>query len=409
MDCSLSARSAAVQCDYRTPEPLGKASLTLTVDRKKRQPLSTVYYPGDGQKTAALVLIDISDAARKRTVTANVSSIRKIVAGLRPHQKIGVAVFDSEFRLLAPVGADVKALNAALDSISAGGMATEFYKSVIAGAKYLRSVTADRRALILMSDGKAEDSAYRREDAVKAFRDSGLEIIGLGYAERASDTPQLQVIERLAVDTGGEYIVAGGDASLPQDFVSAPFANLETGGQFTFDASDLSGNVAVKAKVTGQVGKAVELRTQIDVDANRTFSERLRALSKKHPLAFYGGIGFLIAIAVAAALLRRRAKARKPRIIEYGYLQEMDGQGTKHRIFKGAVRIGRGKECDIVLTNDTVSSKHAELIRRDDGWHITDLASANGLFVNDEKVVSVAIADTDLIEIGEVRLRFHTF
>ena len=50
---------------------------------------------------------------------------------------------------------------------------------------------------------------------------------------------------------------------------------------------------------------------------------------------------------------------------------------------------------------------HAEVHRRREGdFYIVDLASTNGLLVNENKVHQEELHDGDVIELGEVRLRF---
>jgi FHA domain/DUF1707 SHOCT-like domain len=44
--------------------------------------------------------------------------------------------------------------------------------------------------------------------------------------------------------------------------------------------------------------------------------------------------------------------------------------------------IGRAVDCDLVLRDQTVSRRHAELRRAGDGWMLTDLGSTNGTRVN---------------------------
>jgi hypothetical protein len=44
--------------------------------------------------------------------------------------------------------------------------------------------------------------------------------------------------------------------------------------------------------------------------------------------------------------------------------------------------LGRGSSCDYAIVDPTVSSRHAELIRTDDGWVVRDLGSRNGTRVN---------------------------
>ena len=48
--------------------------------------------------------------------------------------------------------------------------------------------------------------------------------------------------------------------------------------------------------------------------------------------------------------------------------------------------IGRSRNSDIVLADDTVSRDHAVLMRRDDGWLVSDTGSKSGVFVNNKKI-----------------------
>lgn len=49
--------------------------------------------------------------------------------------------------------------------------------------------------------------------------------------------------------------------------------------------------------------------------------------------------------------------------------------------------IGRGKSCDITISDPTVSRDHAVLLRRQDGWFITDTGSKSGTYVNGEPIM----------------------
>jgi hypothetical protein len=95
--------------------------------------------------------------------------------------------------------------------------------------------------------------------------------------------------------------------------------------------------------------------------------------------------------------------------IMFGWLQEMDKEGNpgpRHAISRNTLGIGRHKDNDIRIINDSVSAHHASIHRRRDGTpEITDLNSANGVYVNTKRVAHCVLKDDDLIEIGEVRLR----
>jgi pSer/pThr/pTyr-binding forkhead associated (FHA) protein len=61
-------------------------------------------------------------------------------------------------------------------------------------------------------------------------------------------------------------------------------------------------------------------------------------------------------------------------------------KGTRFRIERPLVHVGRGSHNDVVLADDSVSGSHASLERRDDGWHVVDARSRNGTYVDGERV-----------------------
>jgi hypothetical protein len=70
------------------------------------------------------------------------------------------------------------------------------------------------------------------------------------------------------------------------------------------------------------------------------------------------------------------------------------------------IRIGRHFEQDIVLENPEISREHT-LLRRDGSKYLAeDLKTANGTFVNGERIRSRALAPNDRIQIGEWTFRF---
>lgn len=63
--------------------------------------------------------------------------------------------------------------------------------------------------------------------------------------------------------------------------------------------------------------------------------------------------------------------------------------------------VGRDPGCDVVLTDPTVSRRHARLVARDGGWIVQDLESTNGTIVNRARVGRCRIAPGDRIQFGD--------
>jgi pSer/pThr/pTyr-binding forkhead associated (FHA) protein len=53
-----------------------------------------------------------------------------------------------------------------------------------------------------------------------------------------------------------------------------------------------------------------------------------------------------------------------------------------------------------------VSGHHAEILKRGDQFMIADLGASNGVFVRGKRVEKTPLENGDIIELGEVRLRF---
>jgi len=70
--------------------------------------------------------------------------------------------------------------------------------------------------------------------------------------------------------------------------------------------------------------------------------------------------------------------------------------------------IGRAEQCDIQLSEPTVSSRHAQLVCDGGKWRVVNLVSSNGILVNGEKRLSAYLADGDVIGLGRAKLVFYS-
>ena len=68
--------------------------------------------------------------------------------------------------------------------------------------------------------------------------------------------------------------------------------------------------------------------------------------------------------------------------------------------------MGRHLGSDIFLDEVTVSRKHAEFRVENDEFHVVDLGSLNGTYVNRQAVDSAVLANGDEVQIGKFRLIF---
>lgn len=83
--------------------------------------------------------------------------------------------------------------------------------------------------------------------------------------------------------------------------------------------------------------------------------------------------------------------------------------GARFLLDQDTTTAGRHPEADIFLDDVTVSRRHAEFRKNDDGqFEVVDVGSLNGTYVNREPRNSQALEVGDEIQIGKFRLVFIT-
>ena len=81
-------------------------------------------------------------------------------------------------------------------------------------------------------------------------------------------------------------------------------------------------------------------------------------------------------------------------------------EGSKYMLDAEVTLAGRHPDSDIFLDDITVSRRHAEVIRRADGFHVLDVGSLNGTYVNRDRVEDAKLSNGDELQIGKFKLVF---
>ncbi len=69
--------------------------------------------------------------------------------------------------------------------------------------------------------------------------------------------------------------------------------------------------------------------------------------------------------------------------------------------------IGRLDECDVALSDQKVSRRHAEVRPGAEGYLVVDLGSTNGTQVNGNRVTEHLLGDGDRIHLGDTEIKFE--
>ncbi len=70
--------------------------------------------------------------------------------------------------------------------------------------------------------------------------------------------------------------------------------------------------------------------------------------------------------------------------------------------------VGTEPDCTVVLTDQYMSSKHAEIKAEGGTWVLRDLGSTNGTFVNDKRIDQHELIDNDFVKFGQSLVKFKS-
>jgi hypothetical protein len=77
-------------------------------------------------------------------------------------------------------------------------------------------------------------------------------------------------------------------------------------------------------------------------------------------------------------------------------------------LIETVVLIGRKPDNTLQVEDNNVSKYHALLVKTDEGYRLYDLHSANGTFVNDDRITTTIIKNNDQLRIGPATFRFES-
>ena len=400
-----------VACDYSHAASFNAAQLTLEVSGSKTQldRKNITRYPAKDQKTAILAIFDVSDPRRSRTTQSVYPDVVTSLIGSKPkHVSLGVATFSSSLAVVLPVRSLTGPTEIPSETFAASGASTELYRAALSGIQTLASEKADRRVLVIVSDGKSEDTAYGLDDVVNSASNNRVPIVTLGISESASESPSLQSLRVLTERTGGVFLDLS-NKTVPADLQSTVLSPVEAGGRLRFNASRYYGTQRIKVVILDANKSKVELTTDFVFPDTRSTLQKIEGFFWAYWWALLGAmVGLaIVGFGIARVIRDRRQHASVTRLI--AELRGLDSTESVFEVRKPVVTLGRAVDNDIVLANSSVSSRHAELHKtRDGGVKLIDLGSTNGTLVNGSRVVSANLRDGDVLEIAEVRLQFKT-
>ncbi|MCH9809435.1 MAG: FHA domain-containing protein [Alphaproteobacteria bacterium] len=362
-------------------------------------------------------------------------------------QMIGLATAGRSFKEEAAIGSSrlrLDNIGRSLKKIEPSKKRSVILRSLEDAIEKAGEETADRRAVVVLTGTNPSESGVREGSLTDLARDKGVVLYFVSFGDKADNPSEL--LQGLGEKSHGEaFNVSDLSINELKEFASELSGRLENGSIVTIDATGLpaDGEVTLSADLedTGDVTTDAISYTRLTEDPwhltlQKQVSDNLIML-----LAVLGlGIGGLLVIrsrfsgrraqpvpvtapaghagTPAGAPIHAPADSlEETRILGPGFsgstpkplawltLEGSDAPAVP--LYTGNLRVGRDSASDIRLTNNSVHRQHAIIQMANDGvFSIHDLGTKNGIFVNGNRCGQKTLANGDLIELGEVKLRF---
>jgi len=409
-----------------------------------------------------VVALDTSKSIGKQGLERALELTLGILPELGAGTEAAVFTFDDQSRLLQARTSRPDDLRRALSGVAMSGRYTALYDALYDASRYLRDAPGARKAIVLVTDGRDENSSLKIEDGLKVAEESHIPVYAVGVGQVDE-----RILRRIAKLTGGEYFPpgSGSAAVVAARIAAAPGAS---GAVVDRTADKPSGRVSAPPRDAAPrpaapraglpaaatpaaaglrgiwIGVAVAVVALVALGwMTLGRRSRPRCATCRRPLpdrlsecAFCSREP---ATAPPAARTRAPADARPmdrtivadtaPTVVARvgptteEYLEKTivlrerpvlnvtrgPGMGLVYEVKTSApTSLGRAKVNDIVLNEDVaVSSEHCRIRPEDGKFVLHDLKSTNGTFVNDRRVTRQPLTEGDTIQVGETYLQFR--
>lgn len=340
-------------------------------------------------------------------------------------------------------------MNTLLSTIPVKGNRTELWRNTQAALKDLATRSSQRKILVLLSDGDAEDTtAYTREDVVKIAKDAHIRIVSLGYR----DTMGTQNLRKIAEDTGGSFWKADKAAhQLPSEFFRALTTLIRSHGIVTIPSMMLhptqSGKQDLNITFAHTGG---ESRLSLSVDTQKIAPPTPKPKITPKPIVkvpaksdselfierykvYLGIAAALLLLGLLFLLLRKKktppakeaagdveplgnvtregSEGGNPTMIHRGellaYFESLDGM--RYDVYKFPSVIGKNSSNDVVIVGQYISRQHATITQNNGNYFIVDNNSSNGTKVNGKNInAPTRISEGAKVSFGPYETIFHT-
>jgi hypothetical protein len=367
-------------------------------------------FPAAGESATLLTLIDNTSKNRSVEIAHEIAMLLSITTDRPSFLNIFFASYTDGVQPI--VASSIEDLVTKLTSIETLDVEPDMANALEGGIIALSSLPGQRRGIFVFTDGHSQPP-IDAEKIVKTASANGTAITFiLSNGQRSVERSKL---DGIAAQTGGEVI----DESRYVEFLRAPFLLLTSGGTETFQLPDIQRffwqeNPEVSIAIHyGE--KSLELRSTVPIPTAGVWetSRFAKNYLKGHPILAAGFGSVLLALAgLTFVMIRPRKRTLRVEVAEpqhrpvFAVLENI-ANGEAYPIQTTLVKMGRGNENDVVLSDGAVSRLHAVMQQEPLGkFAIENRSESNGTFVNHQQIQRTMLSEGDLISMGSTTLRF---
>ncbi|NOT10979.1 MAG: VWA domain-containing protein [Methylococcaceae bacterium] len=439
------------------PEQLSATVGSYAAEAKEVKPFSELH-----NGTAFIFLIDISKSLKTQPFEQLQLALNTWIDGMHEHDRATLISFGSQVKVLQDFSADKVALKQRVDKLTPSDMDTFLYQGLVQAFEQSRRQDAElpkRRVIVVLTDG-IDDAAggVTKEEVFLKMSENRIPIYAIGFAlppltqDKVNGLKELGVLAR----TSGGHFLKADSMSLTEAYALQKKRIVNSYELLlTCNACKAEGQLS-RLNVTFHVGdrtlsdgldirllpqnKVTPKGKQTALDVTGKINSAKKMIPQKFNYLPWAAllIVLLLTLLVLLRLMKRRkiaresakeASAESPESessekADLGVKQEVP-LSAKYRlsltvvrgaepgkcfslVFNNSAGIGRASNCDLIIDDSEISSRHAE-IKVDKGiLVIKDLNSMNGTLINGVPIHTLHyLQDGDQILIGRTELRLN--
>lgn len=267
----VSASSGQLTCDLRAVVPATLDKLEHVTDASAQ---SVMLEPFDGTAAWAM-LVDTTHATPVGLITDDrYGGVRADLADMidqsGDQRLIAVHTFDGTLQTLVPFGTDQDQAIAALEGMVTTQVDPQdrsgLFLAALTAIDDLAALDADRKALVLFTDGLSGASAGSVNRLIEAANSAGVSIIGMAYAGGEADLANHLELRAMAAATEGTMLYPSmTNQRLSDDNLRGFFATLENGGTLELSMEAARPGEAVRVRALYSDGRTMDGELSVPV------------------------------------------------------------------------------------------------------------------------------------------------